>query len=52
MQSKNIKSVQQSDSQRLIQNKKPNENTGYIFSSSVKISDPVTGKVLVQIRCN
>jgi hypothetical protein len=30
--------------------KKPNENLGFIFSSSVKISDPNTKEVLVQIR--
>jgi hypothetical protein len=32
--------------------KKPNENVGFYFSSGIKISDPETGKVLVQKRCD
>jgi hypothetical protein len=32
--------------------KKPNENVGFYFSSSIKITDPQTGKVLVQKRCD
>jgi hypothetical protein len=30
--------------------KKPNENGGFYFSSSVKITDPDTKEVLVQMR--
>ena len=30
--------------------KKPNENGGFYFSSSVKITDPNTKEVLVQMR--
>jgi hypothetical protein len=33
-------------------NKKPNENAGFYFSGSVKITDPVTGQVLVQMRAD
>ena len=32
--------------------KKPNENIGFYFSSSVKITDPNTGQVLVQLRAD
>jgi hypothetical protein len=32
--------------------KKPNEKAGFSFSSSIKITDPVTGKVLVQKRAD
>lgn len=32
--------------------KKPNENVGFSFSSSVKIIDPETGQVLVQQRAD
>lgn len=32
--------------------KKPNEQVGFHFSSSMKITDPNTGKVLLQIRCD
>ena len=34
------------------QEKKPNENQGFYFSSSLKITDPTTGQVLVQKRCD
>lgn len=30
--------------------KKPNEQTGIYFSSSIKITDPDTGKILLNIR--
>ena len=30
--------------------KKPNENAGFYFSSSLKITDPNTKEVLVQMR--
>lgn len=32
--------------------KKPNEQVGFHFSSSMKITDPNTGTVLLQIRCD
>jgi hypothetical protein len=32
--------------------KKTNEQAGFYFSSSLKISDPETGEVLVQMRCD
>jgi hypothetical protein len=32
--------------------KKPNEQVGFHFSSSMKITDPNTGKVLLQMRCD
>jgi hypothetical protein len=32
--------------------KKPNENAGFYFSSSLKITDPGTGQVLLQMRCD
>lgn len=31
---------------------KPNEQYGFYFSSSLKITDPDTGKVIVQMRCD
>lgn len=31
---------------------KLNENAGYCFSSSLKITDPKTGEVLVKMRCD
>lgn len=31
-------------------NKKPNEQSGVYYSSSIKISDPDTGKVLLHVR--
>lgn len=34
------------------QERKPNESVGFHFSSSIKISDPNTGKVLVQKRAD
>ena len=33
-------------------NKKPNENAGFYFSGSIKITDPNTGEVLVQMRAD
>lgn len=38
----------------LPQPKKPllNEKVGFYYSSSLKISDPKTGEVLVQMRCD
>lgn len=32
--------------------KKPNENAGFYFSSSLRITDPETGQVLLQTRCD
>jgi hypothetical protein len=32
--------------------KKPNEVVGYFFSSGIKITDPETGNVLVQMRAD
>ena len=32
--------------------KKPNEQVGFHFSSSMKITDPNTGTVLLQMRCD
>ena len=34
------------------QERKPNESAGFHFSSSIKISDPNTGQVLVQKRAD
>lgn len=31
---------------------KTNEKYGFYFSSALKIFDPATGKVLVQMRCD
>ena len=36
--------------QEKFQEKRPNEIGGYYFSSMVKISDPKTKEILVQIR--
>lgn len=32
--------------------KKPNEYAGYYFSSSLKITDPDSGKVILHMRCD
>ena len=32
--------------------KRPDEQVGFHFSSSIKITDPDTGEVLVQMRCD
>ena len=32
--------------------KKPNEHAGFHFSSSMKIIDPNSGQVLLQMRCD
>jgi hypothetical protein len=32
--------------------KKPNENAGFFFSSSIKITDPNTNEVLVHVRAD
>ena len=32
--------------------RKPNEQAGFYFSSSLKITDPNTGQVLVQMRAD
>lgn len=32
--------------------KKPNENAGFYFSGSIKITDPNTGEILVQMRAD
>jgi hypothetical protein len=34
----------------VLEGKKPNENAGFYFSSSLKITDPNTKEVLVQMR--
>lgn len=34
------------------QDKKPNDQAGFYFSSSIKIFDPNSGKVLIQKRCD
>lgn len=31
---------------------KPNEYAGYYFSSSLKITDPESGKVILHMRCD
>jgi hypothetical protein len=36
----------------IVQEKKPNENVGFFFSSSIKITDPNTSEVLVQMRAD
>lgn len=35
-----------------LQSTKPREKYGFHFSSGIKISDPNTGKVILQMRCN
>lgn len=32
--------------------KKPNESVGFYFSSSIKITDPDSGEVLLHKRCD
>jgi len=32
--------------------KKPNESVGFYFSSSVKITDPNSGEILLHKRCD
>jgi hypothetical protein len=34
----------------VVQEKKPNEQVGFYFSSGIKITDPNTKEVLVQMR--
>jgi len=36
--------------QQPVQEKKPNEQVGFYFSSGIKITDPNTKEVLVQMR--
>lgn len=36
----------------VMQEAKPNDQAGFYFSSSIKISDPNTGEVLIQMRCD
>jgi hypothetical protein len=43
------KSIDKKDKENS-QEKKPNENAGLIFSSSIKIFDPNTKEILVQKR--
>lgn len=38
------------DEKKQEEERKPNENGGFFFSSAVKISDPNTKEILVQIR--
>jgi hypothetical protein len=33
-------------------NKKPNDTVGFYFSSSIKITDPNSGEVLLHKRCD
>lgn len=47
----NIKVNNQKETQSQVE-KKPNESAGFLFSSSIKITDPVTGQVLVQQRAD
>lgn len=45
--------IEAQDEQKTIDpkdNKKPNENAGFYFSSFLKITDPNTQEVLVQMR--
>jgi hypothetical protein len=35
-----------------INKQRPNEQCGFYFSSSIKITDPKTGEVLVRMRCD
>jgi hypothetical protein len=34
------------------QDRKPNEQTGFYFSGSLKITDPESGEVIVQMRAD
>lgn len=43
--------TEQKDTETVTESK-PNENAGFYFSSSLKITDPVTGQVLLQMRCD
>jgi hypothetical protein len=35
-----------------IAEKKPNEQSGFYFSSAIKITDPNSGEILVQMRAD
>jgi hypothetical protein len=48
MKERPIKSVENSSKSE----KKPNEQAGLIFSSTVKIIDPKTGKIILQKRAD
>jgi hypothetical protein len=36
----------------VIPEKKPNEQVGFFFSSSIKITDPNTNEILIQMRAD
>ena len=38
------------EEQKIVQEKKPNESAGFYFSSSIKIFDPNTKEIIVQKR--
>lgn len=52
MQEKQTKTEKVEILKKTVQETKPNENMGYYFSSSLKITDPDTGEVLVKMRCD
>lgn len=52
MKNKDDKSVGTAKVQPEQKLNKTNEKYGLYFSSSIKISDPNTGKVILQKRCN
>lgn len=43
--------IQQNPTPKPVENK-PNEYAGYYFSSSLKITDPDSGKVILHMRCD
>jgi hypothetical protein len=48
----NQNNSQQPTPQPVQPTKKPNEQVGFHFSSSLKITDPETGKVLLKMRAD
>ncbi len=46
----NEKLEEKTEQTPVVQEKKPNEHGGFYFSSGIKITDPNTKEVLVQIR--
>jgi hypothetical protein len=45
-------SEQKTDEKPVQNERKPNETTGLYFSSGIKITDPDTGEVLIQMRAD
>lgn len=56
MKEKNTQNQQKPEQKQIVQenkfDRKPNEYAGYYFSSSLKITDTESGKVILQMRCD